>query len=50
LGAIVVSGVSSGFGLNARQEFARRSVIVFAHAVTAGLIGAALGGLGIGQR
>jgi uncharacterized membrane protein YjjP (DUF1212 family) len=46
-GAIGVSGVSSALGLIARQELARRSVNLFAHPFTAGLIGAALGGLAI---
>ena len=49
VGAIVVSGVSSAAGLIARQELARRSVILFAHPFVAGLIGAALGGLVIRQ-
>jgi hypothetical protein len=44
---IVVSGVSSALGLIARQELARRPVILFAHPFVAGLIGAALGGLAI---
>jgi uncharacterized membrane protein YjjP (DUF1212 family) len=48
-GAIVVSGVSSALGLIARQELARRSVILFAHPFVAGLIGAALGSLAIRQ-
>ena len=48
-GAIVVSGVSSALGLIARQELARRSVILFAHPFVAGLIGAVLGGLAIRQ-
>ena len=46
-GTIVVSGVSSALGLIARQELARRSVILFAHPFVAGLIGATLGGLAI---
>jgi uncharacterized membrane protein YjjB (DUF3815 family) len=46
-GAIVVSGVSSGVGLIARQELARRSVILFAQPFAAGLIGAMIGGLAI---
>jgi uncharacterized membrane protein YjjP (DUF1212 family) len=46
-GAIVVSGASSSVGLIARQELAKRSVILFAHPFAAGLIGAALGGLAI---
>ena len=46
-GAIVVSGVSSAVGLIARQELARRSVILFAQPFAAGLIGAAIGGLAI---
>ena len=48
-GAMVVSGVSSALGLIARQELARRPVILFAHPFVAGLIGAALGGLAIRQ-
>ncbi len=48
-GAIAVSGVSSALGLIARHELARRSVILFALPFTAGLIGAVLGGLAIGQ-
>jgi uncharacterized membrane protein YjjP (DUF1212 family) len=48
-GAIVVSGVSSALGLIARQELARRSVILFAHPFVAGLIGAALGSLAVRQ-
>jgi uncharacterized membrane protein YjjP (DUF1212 family) len=48
-GAIVVSGLSSAVGLIARQELARRPVILFAHPFVAGLIGAALGGLAIRQ-
>jgi uncharacterized membrane protein YjjP (DUF1212 family) len=46
-GAIAVSGASSALGLIARQELARRSVVLFAHPFAAGLIGAALGGLAI---
>jgi len=46
-GAIVASGVSSAVGLIARQELARRPVILFAQPFAAGLIGAALGGLAI---
>lgn len=46
-GAIIASGVSSAVGLIARQELARRSVILFAQPFAAGLIGAALGGLAI---
>ena len=46
-GAIAVSGVSSALGLIARQELARRSVILFTQPFAAGLIGAALGGLAI---
>ena len=46
-GAIVVSGASSTLGLIARQELAKRSVVLFAHPFAAGLIGAALGGLAI---
>ena len=45
-GAIVVSGVSSAVGLIARQELARRSVILFAQPFAAGLIGAVIGGAG----
>jgi uncharacterized membrane protein YjjB (DUF3815 family) len=48
-GAIAVSGVSSALGLIARQELAKRSVILFAHPFAAGLIGAAIGGLAIRQ-
>ncbi len=48
-GAIAVSGVSSALGLIARQELAKRSVILFAHPFLAGLIGAALGGLATRQ-
>jgi uncharacterized membrane protein YjjP (DUF1212 family) len=44
-GAIAVSGVSSAVGLIARQEMAKRSMILFAQPFVAGLIGAALGGL-----
>jgi uncharacterized membrane protein YjjP (DUF1212 family) len=44
-GAIALSGVSSALGLIARQELAKRSVIVFAQPFVGGLIGAALGGL-----
>jgi uncharacterized membrane protein YjjP (DUF1212 family) len=46
-GAIAVSGVSSAVGLIARQELAGRSVVLFAHPFTAGLIGALLSGLAI---
>ena len=46
-GAIAVSGLSTALGLIARQELARRSVLLFAHPFAAGLIGAALGGLAI---
>jgi uncharacterized membrane protein YjjP (DUF1212 family) len=46
-GAIGVSAVSSALGLIARQELARRSVILFAQPFAAALIGAALGGLAI---
>lgn len=46
-GAIAVSGVSSGLGLIARQELAKRSVSVFAPPFAAGLIGAVVGGLAI---
>ena len=46
-GAIVASGVSSAVGLIARQDLARRSVILFAQPFAAGLIGAAIGGLAI---
>jgi uncharacterized membrane protein YjjP (DUF1212 family) len=46
-GAIVVSGLSSAVGLIARQELARRPVILFAQPFVAGLIGAAIGGLAI---
>ena len=45
--AIAVSGVSSSLGLIARQEFAKRSVVLFAQPFVAGLIGAALGGFAI---
>jgi uncharacterized membrane protein YjjP (DUF1212 family) len=48
-GAIAVSGVASALGLIARQELAKRSVILFAQPFVAGLIGAALGGLATGQ-
>jgi uncharacterized membrane protein YjjP (DUF1212 family) len=48
-GAIAVSGVSSTLGLIARQELAKRSVILFAQPFVAGLIGAALGGVATGQ-
>jgi uncharacterized membrane protein YjjP (DUF1212 family) len=47
--AIAVSGVSSALGLIARQELAKRSVILFAQPFVAGLIGAALGGFAIRQ-
>ena len=46
-GAIAVSGLSSALGLVARQELARRPVLLFAQPFAAGLIGAALGGLAI---
>ncbi len=46
-GAIVVSGLSSAVGLIARQELARRPVVLFAQPFAAGLIGAAIGGLAI---
>jgi uncharacterized membrane protein YjjP (DUF1212 family) len=46
-GAVVVSGVSSSVGLIARQELARRPVILFAQPCAAGLIGAAIGGVAI---
>ncbi len=46
-GSIVVSGLSSAVGLIARQELARRPVILFAQPFAAGLIGAAIGGLAI---
>ena len=46
-GAIVVSGLCSAFALVARQEIARRPVLVFAPPFAAGLVGAALGGLAI---
>jgi uncharacterized membrane protein YjjP (DUF1212 family) len=48
-GAIAVSGVSSALGLIARQELAKRSVILFAQPFVAGLIGAAIGGFAIRQ-
>jgi uncharacterized membrane protein YjjP (DUF1212 family) len=48
-GAIAVSGVSSVVGLLARQELARRSLILVAQPFAAGLIGATLGGLTISQ-
>lgn len=44
-GAIAVSGVSSALGLLARQELAKRHVVLFALPFTAALIGAVLGGL-----
>ena len=46
-GAIVVSGVCSALALLARQEVARRPVLVFTPPFAAGLVGAALGGLAI---
>jgi uncharacterized membrane protein YjjP (DUF1212 family) len=46
-GAIVVSGVCAALALLARQEVAKRSVLVFAPPFAAGLVGAALGGLAI---
>jgi uncharacterized membrane protein YjjP (DUF1212 family) len=46
-GAIVVSGLSSAVGLIARQELARRPVILYAQPFAAGLIGAAIGGMAI---
>ncbi len=46
-GAIVVSAVSAAVGLIARQELARRTVILFVQPFAAGLIGAALGGAAI---
>jgi uncharacterized membrane protein YjjP (DUF1212 family) len=48
-GAIAVSGVSSALGLIARQELAKRSMILFAQPFVGGLIGAALGGLATRQ-
>ena len=48
-GAIAVSGVSSALGLIARQELAKRAVLIFTQPFAAGLIGAALGGLAIRQ-
>jgi uncharacterized membrane protein YjjP (DUF1212 family) len=45
--AIAVSGLSSALGLIARQELARRHLVLFAHPFAAGLIGAVLGGLAI---
>jgi len=44
-GAVAVSGVSSGLGLLARQELAKRHVVLFAMPFTAALIGSVLGGL-----
>lgn len=44
-GAVAVSGVSSALGLLARQELARRHVVLFAMPFTAALIGSLLGGL-----
>ncbi|GAA5178454.1 hypothetical protein GCM10025771_17620 [Niveibacterium umoris] len=44
-GAVVVSGVSSGLGLLARQELAKRHVVLFAMPFTAALIGSVMGGL-----
>jgi uncharacterized membrane protein YjjP (DUF1212 family) len=46
-GTIGVSGVSSAVGLIARQQLARRSVILFAQPFAAGLIGAVCAGLAI---
>ncbi|HVH28611.1 MAG TPA: threonine/serine exporter family protein [Vicinamibacterales bacterium] len=46
-GAIAVSGVSSGFGLIARQELAKRSPVLFVQPFGAGLMGAAFCGLAI---
>jgi uncharacterized membrane protein YjjP (DUF1212 family) len=46
-GAIVVSGVCSSAGLIARQELAKRSIVLFAHPFTAGLIGALIGSAAI---
>jgi uncharacterized membrane protein YjjP (DUF1212 family) len=45
--SIVATGVSSALGLVARQELARRSVVLFVQPFAAGLIGAVLGGLAI---
>jgi len=46
-GAIAVSGLSSAVGLIARQELARRHVVLFALPFAAGLVGAVMGGLAI---
>ena len=46
-GAIAVSGLSSAMGLIARQELARRHVVLFALPFAAGLVGAVMGGLAI---
>jgi uncharacterized membrane protein YjjP (DUF1212 family) len=46
-GAIVATGVSSAVGLVARQQLAKRAVILFAPPFAAGLIGASIGGLAI---
>jgi uncharacterized membrane protein YjjP (DUF1212 family) len=45
--AIVVSGVSSAVGLIARQELAKLRLVPFAQPFSAGLIGAAIGGVAI---
>jgi uncharacterized membrane protein YjjP (DUF1212 family) len=47
LGAIVVSGMSTSLGLVARQELAKRNVVLFAPPFVAALIGGGLGGLAI---
>jgi uncharacterized membrane protein YjjP (DUF1212 family) len=46
-GAIAVSGLCAALALVARQEVARRSVLVFAPPFAAGLVGAVFGGLAI---
>jgi uncharacterized membrane protein YjjP (DUF1212 family) len=46
-GAIAVSGLCSALALVARQEVARRPVLVFGPPFVAGLVGAVLGGLAI---
>lgn len=46
-GAVVVSGLCSALALVARQEVARRPVLIFAPPFVAGLVGAALGGVAI---
>lgn len=46
-GAIVTAGVSSGLGLLARRELARRHVLLFALPFTAAFIGALIGGIAI---